>query len=167
VFIEDLDAAHGKPIAHPTVESPFVKHFIGNKQRQPQLRSTNRMLDLKPVAIAPRLQSRISEAPLELISIAQTKLTSHKSQRDRQSQPILENLAPAKWLHVNVQVVWRHSEILSPTESESNPNALVYRMTDVASQTQCTQEIEIKILRDWNGQLDVSPKLIVVLQRDN
>ena len=32
VFIEDLDAANGKAIAHPAVDAPVVKHFIGDKQ---------------------------------------------------------------------------------------------------------------------------------------
>ena len=121
------------------------------------------MLNLKPVAISPRLHSRIPQASLKLIPIAEPELTSRKPQRDRHRQSILPDLAPAKWLHVDVQIVRRHSEILSPTESESNANTLVHRPADIASQAQRTQNVEIKILGDRNRQLNVSPQLIVGL----
>jgi len=121
------------------------------------------MLDLKPVAISPRLRAIIPQPPLKLIPLTKPKLICSKPQRHRHRQPIFPNLAPAKWLHADVQIIWRHTEILSRTESESNANTLVDRPANITPQTQRPQNIEIKILRDWNCELNVGPELIVAL----
>ena len=167
VFIENLDAANRKAIAHPAIDAPVVKHFISNKQRKRQLSGSNRMLNLKPVAISRTTSPGISQASLKLIPIAEPELTGVEPQRDRQRQPILPDLAPAKRLHADVQVVRRHSDILSESESESDANTFVDRMADIASQTQRTENVEIKILRDRNRELNVGPQLIIGLGRND
>ena len=125
------------------------------------------MLDLKTVAISRRPHSRISYASLNLVPITQPKLSSGKPERYGQRQSILPDLAPAKWLHADGQKVWRDAEILSPPESETNANAFVDRPGDVAPQSQCSEKVDIKIARDRNGQLNISPDLIVTLRRDD
>jgi len=120
------------------------------------------MLNLEPVAIAPRLSAIIPQPPLKLIPITQPKLACSETKRDRNCEPILPNLAPAKWLHPNVQIIWRHAEILSPAKRESNPDAFVDRTADITPQPQRPQNIKIKMLCNWNRELNIGPHLIVV-----
>ena len=163
MFIENLDPTDGKPVPHPTLDEPVVEDLVSDKQRQRPLRRPNRMLNLKPVSISPRLQSRVSVASLKLIPLTQPEFAGIKTQRDRQRESILPNFAPGKWLHANALVVWRDAEILSPTKSKSNAHAFINRVADITPQSQCTQKIEINILRDGHRKLDVSPLLIVTL----
>ena len=115
------------------------------------------MLNLEPVAISPRLRAIIPQPAFKLISFTKPKLVRGKPQRHRHSQSILPNLAPAKWLHADVQIIWRRTEILSPTKSKSNANALINRPADITPQTQRTQHIEIEMLCDRNRELNVGP----------
>ena len=49
------------------------------------------------------------------------------------------------------------------SEGDPNANAFVHWPADITPKTQRTEKIKINILRDWNGELNVCPLLIVIL----
>lgn len=161
MFIENLDPTDRETISHPTIETPIVEHFIRHEQRQVELRGTNRMFDLKTVSVSIRSKSRVPYAPLKLISIAQPEFLQVEPKSDRNRETIFPDSSARKRLHADVQVVGRNRQILTSPESESEADTFVYRMTDIASQSQRAQHIEIKFAGDRDRELNVGPELIV------
>ena len=161
VLIEYLAPTDREPVAHPAVNGPVVENLVGDKKRQIPFRVADRMLDLKTIAISRRVHPRISKPALKLVSIAQPELFHVEAQSHRKRQTILQNLPVANRLHADVQVVWRHSHILSGSESKTNAEAFIDRTVDVAPDTQRPQNSEIKLFGHRHRHLHISPLLII------
>src|SRR6185436_11779068 len=136
-------------------------HLVRHKHRQLQIVSANRMLHLKTVSISRCLESGVAIPTLKLVSIAQPELTHIEPQRNRQHEPVLPNPPVLNGPHCDRQEVWRHRDVLPESKSETNTHALVYRMTDVTAEPECSEKIEINCFCDWNRELHVGPLLIV------
>src|SRR4051794_38399879 len=105
------------------------------------------MLDLQPVAISRRRDPRISNPPLKKIPITEPKLLEIKSQRHRQRQPTLPYSAVTERLRRNVEIVRRDLKMLSKPERVAGADALVNRMTDVATKSKRAEHVEVDVLR--------------------
>ena len=163
MFIENLAHADSEAIAHPTIYAPVVKDLIGYEQRQLQFVGTDGMVHLESVSITGRLRSIAPKAALELVAIAQRELTSLETQRNRKHEPVLPTFPVLERTYPDVHRVWCNRHVLAESESESNANTFVHHMTDITSDAKCSQEVEINGGGYRNGQLHVSPLLIIRL----
>jgi len=121
------------------------------------------MLHLETVAIAGGFQPGVSHSVLELIPIADAKVTGVETEGDRQGEPVLSNAAARKRLHADVQIVWGHSQILAEPERKSHADTFINRMRDITAQPQRTEHVEINHLRHRHRDLDISPLLVIGL----
>src|SRR5205807_337114 len=89
------DAA-AKTITGPDVQTPIVKHFVGNKPGKFFLVYLEWMLDLHSISIAPGTDLRRAPAPFEPISIRDSEFACRNPHGGAERRPIFR-LMPAVW----------------------------------------------------------------------
>ena len=89
VLVKWLDDTCGESIPDPIVKAPVIKDFITGKHREFYSVWSNRMFDLEPVAISSRVNLGHTYAPLDKVSITETKFVFLESQSCREVQSIL------------------------------------------------------------------------------
>jgi len=106
VLVKWLDDTCGESIPDPIVKAPVIKDFITGKHREFYSVWSNRMFDLEPVAISGGVDLRHSKAPLNKVSITETKLAFLEAQSCRKVQSILMRLSAFEWLSFDSQIEW-------------------------------------------------------------
>src|SRR6185295_1949609 len=119
------------------------------------------MLNRQPVAVSRRADSRVSNPSLKHIPITKPKLLDIEPQGHRQRQSTLPHSPVTKRLRTDVEIVRRDLHVLSKPERESGAEALVNRMADVATDAERAEYVEVNVLRDRHGDLNIIPELIV------
>jgi hypothetical protein len=89
------DAA-AKTITRPNVQTPVVKHFVGNKPGKFFLIYLEWMLDLQAIPIAPGIDLRMAPASFEPISIRDNEFAYGNPDGAAERYPIFR-LMPAVW----------------------------------------------------------------------
>src|SRR2546422_7887369 len=83
-------------ITGPNVQTPIVKHFIGNEPGKLFLIYLEWMLDLQAIPIAPGFDLRRAPAPFERISIRDSEFACRNPHGGAERRPIFR-LMPTVW----------------------------------------------------------------------
>src|ERR1700730_9540683 len=89
------DAAN-KTITGPNMQTPIVKHFVGNKPGKFFLSYLEWMLNLHPISIAPGIDLRLAPASFEPTSISDSEFAYGNPDGCAERYPILR-LMPTVW----------------------------------------------------------------------
>jgi predicted subunit of tRNA(5-methylaminomethyl-2-thiouridylate) methyltransferase len=88
---------------------------------------------------------------------------SFEAKESRNIKPILVYLSSLERLSFNAQVGRHYAEVLANPECRTKPDSFINWMTDVATEAQCAENIEIDLLRDRKRKYDVVPLLSIGL----
>lgn len=121
------------------------------------------MFYLEPVAISRRVDLWHTKAALNQASITEAKLVFLEAQSCCEVQSILMGFSAFERLSFDSQIEREQAQMFSDSECRTKTDSFINRMTDIATQTKTTLEVEIDLLGDRNGEYDVVPLLRVCL----
>src|SRR6266550_1488466 len=153
--------AKRKPVAHPIVLAPVIKHFVCDIAGELRVVDLEWMFELHAVAITPGINLRRAPAALNPVAIDQGELLNRKAHYRTQRQPFFAFRLAVGRARFAMKIERIHAEVFIQLEYRAKTPAPVYRRSQIAANSQSSLDRKINCFAQWNRKLEINPTLRV------